>query len=99
MIAHAFLAGLAFYGHLSGRTTAEGRLDALALDVDWAFRDSLVAGWPVSRVKGRGTVNVLGTAGNRARPALQPFAVEAASVRPRTVRPLPPPFAVRGPLP
>ncbi|OLC78853.1 MAG: hypothetical protein AUH78_02050 [Gemmatimonadetes bacterium 13_1_40CM_4_69_8] len=98
MLPHAFLTHLPFYGHLSGHTTADGRLDALTLDVDWAFRDSLVPGWPVSRVKGRGTVNVLGSESNRAGLAFRPFAVEAASVDLGTVRQLVPSVALRGTL-
>ena len=98
MLPHAFLTRLPFYGHLSGHTTADGRLDALALDVDWAFRDSLVPGWPVSRVKGRGAVNVVGSAANRGGLAFQPFAVEAASVDFGTVRRLVPSVALPGTL-
>src|SRR3989442_14162087 len=93
-----FLTHLPFYGHLSGHTTADGRLDALTLDVDWAFRDSLVPGWPVSRVKGRGTVNVLGSESNRAGLAFRPFAVEAASVDLGTVGQLVPSVPLRGTL-
>src|SRR3989442_10829176 len=93
-----FLTHLPFYGHLSGHTTADGRIAALKLDVDWAFRDSLVPGWPVSRVKGRGTVNVLGSESNRAGLAFRPFAVEAASVDLGTVRQLVPSVALRGTL-
>src|SRR5713226_9426079 len=98
MLPHAFLAHLPFYGHLSGHSTADGRLDALALDVDWAFRDSLVPGWPVSRVKGKGAVNVVGSAANRGGLAFQPFAVEAASVDLGTVRRLVPSVALPGTL-
>ncbi|HYS20981.1 MAG TPA: hypothetical protein VEO73_07825, partial [Gemmatimonadales bacterium] len=98
MLPHAFLAHLPFYGHLSGHSTADGRLDALALDVDWAFRDSLVPGWPVSRVKGKGAVNVVGSAANRGGLAFQPFAVEAASVDLGTVHRLVPSVALPGTL-
>src|SRR3989442_9112242 len=98
MLAHAFVTRLPFYGHLSGQTTAEGRLDALALEADWAFRDSLVTAWPVSRVKGRGTVNVLSSESNRAGLAFRPFAVEAASVDLGTVRRLIPSVALQGTL-
>ncbi|HEX4574425.1 MAG TPA: hypothetical protein VH158_04790, partial [Gemmatimonadales bacterium] len=44
--ARPFLDTLPFAGWLSGHTVADGRLTALALDVAWTFRDSLVAGWP-----------------------------------------------------
>jgi hypothetical protein len=60
---HAFLDTLPFYGHLTGRIRADGRLDALTLDLDWLFRDSLVPGWPESRVRGRGQVDLIAPAG------------------------------------
>ncbi len=60
---HAFLDTLPFSGHLTGRTRADGRLGALSLDVDWVFRDSLVDGWPESRVRGRGQVDLVAPAG------------------------------------
>ena len=58
-----FLDTLPFYGHLSGRTRADGQFGALALDIDWVFRDSVVPGWPESRVRGRGQVNLVAPAG------------------------------------
>ncbi|MGH7615278.1 MAG: translocation/assembly module TamB domain-containing protein [Gemmatimonadales bacterium] len=60
---HAFLDTLPFYGHLTGRTRADGRLSALTLDLDWMFRDSLVPEWPESRVRGRGLVDLVAPAG------------------------------------
>jgi translocation and assembly module TamB len=92
MLAHAFLDTLPFYGHLSGHTTADGPLDSLALQVSWQFRDSLVPGWPVSHVQGRGAVGLGGGV------AFLPFAVEAADVDLGTVRRLVPAAALQGRL-
>jgi hypothetical protein len=63
MLPRTFLDTLPFYGHLTGRTRADGQFNDLALDVDWVFRDSLVPGWPESRVLGRGRVDLLAPAG------------------------------------
>ena len=72
----AFLDTLPFYGHLSGRAVADGQLSDLTLDADWTFRDSLVAAWPVSRVRGRGTVNLSAPEGI----TFLPFTVDTAAV-------------------
>ena len=94
--ARAFLDTLPFAGRLSGHTVAGGRLAALALDIDWAFRDSAVPGWPESRVRGRGEVNLKATDGEGIR--FQPFAVEASSVAFATVRRLVPAARLHGVL-
>src|SRR5207253_10697483 len=75
-LARPFLDALPFAGRLSGRTVATGPLTALALQADWSFRDSLVAGWPETRLRGNGEVNLKAADG----PRFQPFTVEAASV-------------------
>ncbi|HMA44398.1 MAG TPA: translocation/assembly module TamB domain-containing protein, partial [Gemmatimonadales bacterium] len=72
----AFLDTLPFYGHLSGRVIADGQLSDLTLDADWSFRDSLVAGSPVSRVRGRGTVNLTSLEGI----TFAPFTVDSAAI-------------------
>src|SRR6266581_7923584 len=92
--ARPFLDTLPFAGRLSGHTVADGRLTALALQLDWTFRDSLVAGWPGSRIRGRGEVNLKATDGIH----FQPFAVEASSVALGTVRRLVPAVALSGML-
>ncbi len=92
--ARPFLDTLPFAGRLSGHTVADGRLTALALQLDWSFRDSLVAGWPASRIRGRGEVNLKATDGIH----FQPFAVEASSVALGTVRRLVPAVALSGML-
>ncbi len=90
----AFLDTLPFAGRLSGHTSADGRLAALSLEVDWVFRDSLVEGWPVTPLKGRGEVDVASPEGIR----FQPFAIEAAELDLGTVRRLVPGFRLQGTL-
>src|SRR3989454_3122753 len=92
--ARPFLDSLPFAGRLSGHTVAGGRLAALALDIDWAFRDSVVPGWPESRIRGRGEVNLKATDGIH----FQPFAVEASSVDFGTIRRLVPAARLHGML-
>ncbi len=92
-LAHAFLDSLPFYGRLRGHTRADGPFSRLALDVDWIFRDSLVPGWPETRVRGRGDVDLL-TGGL----AFRGFGVEAATVDLRTVRRLAPAVTLNGVL-
>src|SRR3989449_481282 len=74
--ARPFLDTLPFAGRLSGHTIATGPVAALALETDWSFRDSLVPGWPETRIRGKGEVNLKAAAGLR----FQPFAVEASSI-------------------
>src|SRR6266699_2731581 len=47
-----FVETLPFAGRLTGHTLATGPLAALALETDWSFRDSLVPGWPETRIRG-----------------------------------------------
>src|SRR5213078_3150759 len=74
--ARPFLDTLPFAGRLSGHTLATGPLAALALETDWSFRDSLVSGWPETRIRGKGEVNLKAADGMR----FQAFAVEASSI-------------------
>jgi len=92
--ARPFLDTLPFAGRLSGRTVATGPLTALALETDWSFRDSLVPGWPETRLRGKGEVNLKAADGIR----FQPFAVEAASVDLGTVARLAPAVRLHGML-
>ncbi|HYT05910.1 MAG TPA: translocation/assembly module TamB domain-containing protein [Gemmatimonadales bacterium] len=92
--ARPFLETLPFAGRLSGHTVASGRLAALAVELDWAFRDSLIPGWPETRVRGRGELNLRAKDGMH----FQPFAVEASSVDLGTVRRLAPAVALHGTL-
>jgi translocation and assembly module TamB len=73
---HAFIDSLPFHGHLSGHTTAEGPTTELVLGTDWAFRDSLALGQPVSHVKGQGRVDLKAPAGI----SFLPFTIEAAAL-------------------
>src|SRR5216117_1158117 len=91
--ARPFLDTLPFEGRLSGHTTATGPVSGLTLAIDWVFRDSLVAGQPATRIRGRGDVG-LGGSGLR----FQPFTVEAAAVDWATVERLVPAVALHGML-
>src|SRR5216684_529774 len=67
---------------------------ALALETDWSFRDSLVPGWPETRIRGKGEVNLKAADGIH----FQPFAVEASSVDLGTVAQLAPAVQLHGTL-
>jgi hypothetical protein len=90
--ARPYVDTLPFAGRLTGRTIAVGTLDALALDIDWEFRDSLVAGWPATRLRGRGEVRL----GEAAGLGFTEFELDSASVDLGTVRRLIPPLALAG---
>jgi hypothetical protein len=85
---------LPFYGRLSGHTLADGATNALALEIDWTFRDSLVAGLPASHVRGKGEIDLRAADGM----GFRPFVVESATVDLGTVRRLAPAIALRGEL-
>ena len=87
-----FLDSLPFMGRLTGHTTVDGEIGQLALDVDWMFRDSLVPGWPVSRVRGSGVVGLDRPVGL----AFKPFTVAAATVSLATARRIVPSVPLRG---
>ena len=72
----SFLDTLPFYGHLTGRTRADGSLGALALDADWVFRDSLAPGQPDNLVRGRGQVDLVAPIGI----TFSTFAVDTAAL-------------------
>src|SRR5882762_5729702 len=92
--ARPFLDTLPFAGRLTGHTIATGPLAGLSLEADWSFRDSLVPGWPESRIRGKGEVNLKAADGMR----FQPFAVEASSVDLGTVAQLAPAVRLHGTL-
>lgn len=92
-LARPFLDTLPFAGRLTGRTIVDGPVRRLKIQTDWAFRDSLVPGWPESHIRGTGEVDIGG--GDL---GFQPFAVEAARVDIGTVRRLVPAFDLNGEL-
>src|SRR5881396_822038 len=92
--ARPFLETLPFAGRLTGHTLATGPLAALALETDWSFRDSLVPGWPETRIRGKGEVNLKAADGMH----FQPFAVEASSIDLGTVARLAPAVRLHGTL-
>src|SRR5256884_6559178 len=92
--ARPFLDTLPFAGRLTGHTLATGPLAALALETDWTFRDSLVPGWPETRIRGKGEVNLKAADGIH----FQPFAVEASSIDLGTVAQVAPAVRLHGTL-
>ena len=86
-----FLDTLPFAGRLTGRTIVDGRTRALQLETDWAFRDSLVAGWPETHIRGRGEVDIAGSD-----LGFHPFELAAATIDMGTARRLVPAFALVG---
>src|SRR6266699_2545712 len=81
-------------GRLTGHTLATGPLAALALEIDWSFRDSLVPGWPETRMRGKGEVNLKAADGIH----FQPFAVDASSIDLGTIAQLVPAVRLHGTL-
>ncbi len=94
-LARPFLDTLPFYGRLTGHTIVDGPTGALHLETDWVFRDSLVPGWPTTRIRGRGEVDVRGRGVDL---GFRPFEVEAATLDLRTVRRLVPAIGLVGEL-
>jgi autotransporter translocation and assembly factor TamB len=92
--ARPFLDTLPFAGRLTGHTVATGPLSHLALETDWVFHDSLVPGWPATRIRGKGDVGVGSGAGLR----FQPFTLEASSFDLGTVAQLVPSVRLHGTL-
>ena len=94
-LARHFLDTLPFYGRLTGHTLVDGPIGALQLETDWAFRDSLVPAWPVTRIRGRGEVDARGRGVDL---GFRPFEVEAATLDLGTVRRLVPAIGLVGQL-
>src|SRR5882757_262223 len=91
--ARVYIDSLPFYGRLTGRTIVDGPMSALKIETDWSFRDSLVTGWPESRILGKGEISVAAKD-----LAFQPFAVETGRIDIGTVRRLVPGFDLQGEL-
>ena len=85
---------LPFAGRLQGRTEVNGPIDSLALAIDWWFRDSLVEGWPMTRLVGRGVVDLTDADGI----AFRPFALDTAGIDLGSARRLVPALTLRGRL-
>lgn len=85
---------LPFAGRLTGRTVVNGPIDSLALEIDWWFRDSLVQGWPETRLAGRGVVNLTDAQGI----AFRPFALDTARMDLGSMRRLIPALTLVGTL-
>ncbi len=85
---------LPFAGRLTGRTVVSGPIDSLSLDVDWWYRDSLVLGWPETRLRGRGVVDLRDAEGI----AFRPFALDTATIDLGSLRRLIPALTLQGTL-
>ncbi|HET7790071.1 MAG TPA: translocation/assembly module TamB domain-containing protein [Gemmatimonadales bacterium] len=81
-LATAFLDSLPVAGRLSGHTTADGPLSALALDLDWTFNDTTLTADPVSTVRGNGVVAL----GNGRGISFRPFTLAASHIDLGTAR-------------
>lgn len=92
-LVRSFLDTLPFAGRLTGHTTVDGPTNALKLETDWAFRDSMVPDWPTTRIRGKGEVDIRG-----ADLGFRPFEVEAATFDLNTVRRLVPNIGLAGAL-
>ncbi len=93
-----FLDTLPFAGRLTGHTVVDGPTNALQLETDWAFRDSMVPGWPTTRIRGRGEVDIRGGRGRGGDLGFHPFEMEAATLDLNTVRRLVPAIGLVGEL-
>jgi len=89
-----FLDTLPFAGWLTGHTVVDGPTGALKLETDWAFRDSMVPGWPTSTIRGRGEVDIRG--GHDL--GFRPFELDAAALDLGTIRKLVPAMGLQGEL-
>ena len=85
---------LPFAGRLTGRTVVSGPVDSLSLEVDWWYRDSLVEGWPETRLRGRGVVDLQDRDGI----AFHPFALDTATIELGSLRRLIPALTLQGTL-
>lgn len=81
-------------GRLSGRVAADGPRRRFRLALDVGFRDSLVGGWPESRIRGDGEVS-LGVPGDF---VFHRYRVDAADLALGTVRRLIPAIELEGRL-
>ena len=92
--ARAYIDSLPFYGTLSGTVAGAGFLDAMDVDIDWAFADERVPGRPVSRIAGQGIVGATRDSGL----TFTNFEVRRSDVDLRTVRLLAPAVIIQGRL-
>ncbi len=92
--ARAYVDSLPFFGTLSGTVAGAGFLDAMDVDLDWAFADARVPGRPVSRIAGNGIVGATRDSGLR----FTNFEVRRSNIDLRTVRLLAPAVILEGRL-
>jgi translocation and assembly module TamB len=91
-LARPFLDTLPFAGRLTGHTIVSGPMDSLSLDADWVYRDSLVPGWPETRIVGNGIVDL----GDPEGIAFHPFTLTSGSFDLGTMGRLVPALSLHG---
>jgi hypothetical protein len=79
-------------GRLTGTVDIDGPHDHMDLVADLVYRDSLVSGWPMSRVQGAGVLTVAAPAGV----TFQDFQIQSSAIDLRTVRRLIPASPLQG---
>ncbi len=92
--ARAYIDSLPFYGTLSGTLGGAGFLDAMDVDIDWAFADARVPGEPISRIAGKGITGATKDSGL----TFTNFEVRRSDIDLRTVRLLAPAVIIQGRL-
>ena len=92
--ARAYIDSLPFYGTLSGTLAGAGFLDAMDVDIDWAFADARVPGQPISTIAGKGIAGATRDSGL----TFTNFEVRRSNVDLRTVRLLAPAVIIHGRL-
>ncbi len=89
-----YLDTLPFDGTITGTVAGSGFLDALQVDLDWAFADAQVPGNPLSRIAGAGGVGARRDSGL----TFTDFAVRRSDIDLRTVRRIAPAVILEGRL-
>ena len=89
-----YLDTLPFYGTVTGKLAGSGFLNALDVDIEWAFRDAAVPGRPLSTIAGNGGVGASRDSGL----TFTEFGVRQSDIDLRTVRRIAPAVILEGRL-
>ncbi len=93
-VVRPYLDSLPFYGTITGNVAGTGYLDALRVNVDFAFADARVPGVPVSTIAGEGGVGAARDSGL----TFTGFAVRRSNIDLHTVRRIAPAVILEGRL-
>lgn len=85
---------LPFAGRLDGQLVANGPVDSMNVQIDWRFRDSLVADWPATLIRGNGNIYLDEQVGL----GFQEFRVDSGLIDLRTVNNMFPAVVLQGSL-